>query len=213
MSIRKSGMKVALFQQLLAPNESYHLNKEITCEAWQSFFYEGQKTYHRILDVCNLRKLQFVNKVSQLMSLGLLHDFCVWMTSNTCTLRTTNGLLTRLCDRLTTPLPGLPESLLFFFSLIVLLISYVLWGGLLLRFFFIFIIILQWMGQRFNRETLWWIKGLRVWHPTALVSLHPKFCLARRADSQAFKASLSCVAWSKDEFTMTAVTSVFQKKR
>lgn len=39
-----------------------------------------------------------------------------------------------------------------------------LWGGLLLRFFFIFIIILQWMGQRFNRGTLWWIKGLRVWH-------------------------------------------------
>lgn len=86
-----------------------------------------------------------------------------------------------------------------------------LWGGLLLRFFFIFIIVLQWMGQRFNRGTLWWIKGLRVWHPTALVSLHPKFCLARRADSQAFKASLSCVAWSKDEFTMTAVTSVVLK--
>ena len=33
------------------------------------------------------------------------------------------------------------------------------------------------------------------------------FCLALRADSQAFNASLSWVAWSREEFTMTAVTS------
>ncbi len=77
-----------------------------------------------------------------------------WMTSNTCTLRTTNGFLSRLWDRLTTPLPDLPESLFF---LIPCRFAYFirLWGGLLLRFFSIFLIVLQWMGQRFNRGTLW----------------------------------------------------------
>ena len=136
-----------------------------------------------------------------------------WMTSNTCTLRTTNGLFDptlRPFDNTTSRSSRVIAVFLFPYGFAYFIR---LWGGLLLRFFFIFIIVLQWMGQRFNRGTLWWIKGFRVWHPTALVSLHPKFCLARRADSQAFKASLSCVAWSKDEFTMTAVTSVFQKKR